>query len=679
MQTNKISYPVNLGTSQWGTGNANTFIPFAQVQTGDGFYPVVWNLTYVVSGVTFCTYNFNLWWVGDDQFALQNADGPLAGYFASFWNNPTFTGLQAGDETITPEGTFGLENLGGGYVAIKYQGNYLSVYDNWYDWCFNIIFPVGGPPDANQTFNTGQPHFYILLISGSGVGLDLTGWNLADGGYIHSISDTDFTGANLTNANLSTLPDLSVASCKFNGATLTGAILTGVQNLNKATWKSANLAHTDLSHVDPNGVTGIDFSTLEQEKPVDLTGATLSNGKPLGANFNYGAANFNHANLTKATMDHINFVGAHFRGAKLTGANLTGADLSNADLTGADLTGATLAGTILTGAPLSGAIFDHCDLSTTVFGSAPKFGTSSDTRTRFRSATVPAPSLGLNWSYLDLTGATITDIPQSLTSLNADEALLPDQQNLQGVDFTNATFRGTRMYAIQLQGANLQGATMTDALLKGARLNGANLTMADLSRAWLIVETATPKTPVDQLEAASLTDAFMFNTVLDQAHCDGVDFSRANFSTSLTTAKSASAVNAYLNDAKFNDAWVAGAIFNGAQLSGANLANAHLIGTSFQNNGTRATELTPSIRSIGIDASTVNADIRGTDFTGAHMDGLDMDGAIVATKGDFFEQLFTGYKDASVLVSFNYGPTVFGNTTTQTICPDGQNGPCTVK
>jgi uncharacterized protein YjbI with pentapeptide repeats len=153
-----------------------------------------------------------------------------------------------------------------------------------------------------------------------------------------------------------------VASCKFNSATLTAATLTGVQDLNKATWTSANLAHTDFSHVDPSGVIGIDFSTVVGENPVDLTGATLSNGQPLSANFKYGAANFERANLTEAIMDHINLVGAHFKQATLTGANLTGADLSNADLTGADLTGAILAGTILTGAILSGTIFDHCDL-----------------------------------------------------------------------------------------------------------------------------------------------------------------------------------------------------------------------------------------------------------------------------------------------------------------------------
>ena len=386
--------------------------------------------------------------------------------FVSFWNNPNYRGFCRSDSnSIAPEGTFGLENLGGGFVAIKYQGNYLNVNNPWNDWGFNVISLTGGPPDGNMTFNTGQPHFYILLISGSGSQLNLGGQNFADGGYIHSISDTDFTCTNLTNANLSTLPDRSVASCKFNGATLTGAILTGVQNLNKATWTSAVLAHTDLSHVDPSGVAGIDFSTLESETRVDLTGATLSNGKPLAANFKYGAANFNHANLSQAVLDHIDFVGAHFRKAILAGANLTGADLSNADLTGADLTRAILADTILTGATLDETMFDHCDLSTTKFGPAPKFGTSGSTRTSFRSATVPASTLGSNWSYLDLTDATITHIPKSIANLNADQALLPDQVNLQKVDLSGgsgASFQGTRMYGAQLQGANLQGAKMME-------------------------------------------------------------------------------------------------------------------------------------------------------------------------------------------------------------------------
>jgi uncharacterized protein YjbI with pentapeptide repeats len=314
----------------------------------------------------------------------------------------------------------------------------------------------------------------------------------------------------------------------------------------------------------------------------------------------------------------------------------------------------------------------------TIFGPAPQFGTSVETRTRFRSASVPAMSLGPNWSYIDLTGATIMDVPPSMTKLTADQALLPDGQNLQGIDLTNASFRSTRMYGIQLQGANLQADTMTDALLKGARLDLANLTLADLSGAWLVVETATPTTPLDKLEAASLTGAIMFNTVLNQAHCDGVDFSGANFSTSLLGAKPASAVNASMNDSLFNGTWVAGAIFDGAQLSGANLAFAHLNGTSFQDSGDVATMFTPSLR-VGTAASINTADISGTDFTGANMDGLDMDKAIVATEGGSFFQAFAGYANAQVPVSFTYGPTKFGSTTENTTCPDGNHGPCHVQ
>ena len=90
MQLNSnISYPVNLGTSQWGTGNAGTFIPFAQVQlAGEGLNPLVWNATDIWGDTILCTKNLNLWWVGNNQFALQNADGSLSGIFVSFWNNP---------------------------------------------------------------------------------------------------------------------------------------------------------------------------------------------------------------------------------------------------------------------------------------------------------------------------------------------------------------------------------------------------------------------------------------------------------------------------------------------------------------------------------------------------------------------------------------------------------------
>lgn len=170
----------------------------------------------------------------------------------------------------------------------------------------------------------------------------------------------------------------------------------------------------------------------------------------------------------------------------------------------------------------------------------------------------------------------------------------------------------------------------------------------------------------------------MFNTVLDQAHCDGVDFSGANFSTSQLSTKKASAVSAYMNDTLFNNAWVAGAIFDGAQLSGANLANSHLVGTSFQDSGSIATQFTPSHR-MGNVASINSADISGTDFTGANRDKLDMHKAIVAITSHLFAKQFTGYNGDPVDVVLNYEPTKFSDPKPEIICPDDGSGPCRVE
>lgn len=674
---NNISFPVNLGTTQWGTASLGGLV---YLYTGDGQCPITCNWSSAAGGYP-CTVNFNLVWINSNQFALQVADNqsecyaPQVGCYGSFSTHNGY--LEAVDSTISQESTFGLENLGGGNVAITFkvgpgQFAYLNGTNNWHDWGFNVIMYglTPQPPDQSTIFTTGHPQFHILLISGSGFGLDITGQNFADGGYIHSIADTDFTGANLTNANLSTLPDLSVAGCNFTRATLTGAILTGVQNLNKATWKGANLTDTDLSQVDPKGVTGIDFSTAT------LTGAKLSNGKPLSGNLKYGSAKFNRSNLTNAHMASISCQSADFTGATLTGADLTGADLTNADLTGADLTGTKLAGTILTGATLSGTIFDDCDVSTTIFGPAPRFGSSVDTRTRFRSANVSATGLGSNWSYIDLTGANIVDIPKSIVNFIADGALLPLRLNLQEVDLANGSFQGAQMYGIQLQNANLCCANLRGALMQGANLNQANLTSANLTNAWLIVRENVELGDANKRDSATAVGAFMFNTILDGAHCDGVDFSRATFVTAeVIGPQQASAVGAFMNLAKFNSAYLEKAVFNGAQLSGANFSDSSMIGASFQNNGTTPTQLQPyNDNGAATNSSVSGAHLEGADFTGANMDGVDMSGSYTSVGSGPFQKEFTNYdKKSKVPVSFTYDNTKLGNLTTSSICPNGNN------
>ena len=671
--SNTISFPVNLGQTEWSNA---AYGPLQCLYDGNGNYFISCN--YVPGGIDSgypTTTLYCLWLVGENKFALQVGDLNNDQY-PQYSRKGQYASLQQGvlsptDSSITNYSTFESVNLGGGNLAIKWYGKYLNGASAWGDWDWNVIQaePSPNPPDPSTIFTAGQSPFHILLISGSGLGLDLTGQDFADGGYIHSIAGTDFTGANLSAANLSTLPDLSVAGCNFTRATLSGAILTGVQNLNKATWKSANLTDTDLSQVDPKGVTGIDFSTAT------LTGAKLSNGKPLSGNLKYGSAKFNRSNLTNAKMASISCVGADFTGATLTGADLTGADLTNADLTGADLTGAKLAGTILTGATLSGTIFDDCDVSTTVFGPVPRFGTSVDTRTRFRSSNVSATGLGSNWSYIDLTGATIVDIPKSIVNFIADGALLPLRLNLQEVDLANASFQGAQMYGIQLYKANLSCAKLQDALLQGANLNYANLTSANLTNAWLIVRENTEMGDANKRDSATAVGAFMFNTILDGAHCDGVDFSYATFVTAeVIGQQQASAVGAFMNLAKFNAAYLEKAVFNGAQLSGANFSDSSMIGASFQNNGTTPTQLQPyNDNGAATNSSVSGAHLEGADFTGANMDGVDMSGSYTSVGSGPFQKEFTNYDKSPVPVSFTYNDTKLGNLTTSSICPNGMN------
>ena len=548
-------------------------------------------------------------------------------------------------ESIGPDQTFTLENLGKGTIALSIGETYLSgqeggIYPN--DWGFGdgeIILT-----NAQAPWQVSGDQLPILQITKSGYLLNLSN---------KSLGNLDLTGANmqqciLSGADLSQVTSLQEAD--FTDAKLNQQAKLNNQDLGKArTWLRAQFDNTDLTTI-----------------------ATAA------------GAHMEKATFSQATLTNVHFNGAHLAGAVFHGATLDGADFTGAYLSGADFSHAkSLKHTIFSSATMYGTIFNNTDLSSAVFDESPKFTRESTGRTQFQGATVPFRVLNSNWSYLDLTLATITGIPDAIPKLVADQALLPDNLDLQNTNFTcldgtNASFRGTRMYGIQLQGANLQGAQMQRARLKSARLDRANLTLADLTAAWLIVETATPTTPKSELEAASLIQAFMFNTVLDQAHCDGVDFTGAVFSTSvLNPQQPASAEKAFMNDAKFNDAWVLGALFNGAQLAGANFANAQLIGSSFKNSGSVPTKLTPSNRD-GSAASIYQADIRGTDFTGADMDWLDMVGAIVATEGDFFGKTFTGYNNAKVMVTFNYDPTVFGNTTSNTKCPDGNSGPCKV-
>ena len=564
--------------------------------------------------------DFAVWNLGDSQIALEVTvrDDPENKDLVLYWNShePTRDGqgniggmaIWAADDSseyypksIGPEQTFRLVNLGQSTVSLQatagaFAGQYLSaVQGGWYP--------------EQWSLGTGS-----FVSSASPAALRLQGDLLAlltitNSGYRTNLENRDLRGLDLTGADL--------RQCVLNGASL-----VGVTSLKGADATGASLRGAHLA--------GLDLSTAKTWTQADFTGSDLTT---IGAS--------PHAHLEGAILDGVNLTGrdltgAYLSGAKLRGAVLTNTNLTGADLDGADLTGAHLGGTVLHGASLQGTHFDSVDLTTAEFDSSPKFARSSGPRTTFAQATVPFSTvLAADWTYLDLTGAVITGLPTSIPKLVADHALLPNGLDLQGKNLSGASFVGTRMYEVQLSRADLQGATLRSALLRGAKLVGANLALANLDSAYLIAEQAAEggMLDLDKVEAAVVTDAYLFNTVLDGAHCDGVDFSGSFFVTapSLSASQRASAVGASMNFAKFDDAHAVGAVFNGAQLSAASFAGAQLVSASFQDNGTTATQLTPSSDTTHTPASVYKADLRGTNFTGANMDGLDMREATYST------------------------------------------------
>ena len=627
----EFRYAGGLVTAGFGSDAAT---PFAIIDLGGGRIALASTLS-DQDGKTW-TYYLN------SHYPVSNSNNNSG--IMLWYDRDNYASTQIGSEQ-----TFQLVNMGDANIALQatagpLQGRYLcAMQGGWYPQQWSLGSGAFIATTVKATLQVSGPQLPILIITNSGYRLDLHSQNLGK----LSLRGAQMQQCNLNGANLSQVTDLQHAD--FTSAQLRGAILTGL-DLSSAKWHQADFTGTDLR----------------------------------------GIARAEHADLTDAILNKVQLQGRHMagallEGAKLIGAVLDGAHLEGAHLAGADLTGASLAGTDLRGADLRGAVFDTCDLSSTIFDEEPRFTRGPGPRTSFVSATVPFTVLRYDWSWLNLTAATITKIPAAIGHFVADDALLPDGLNLQNADLRGASFRSTQAFEIQLQGANLAGATMTGALLKGARLDNTNLTNARLDSAYLIAQqsaqAAAAGAPADpsRLEAATATGAFLFNTILDGAHCDGVDFSGAYFVTaSALGTQPASAVGAYLNYAKFNGAQTVLAVFDGAQLSAANFSGATMVGASFQDNGSVAVQLTPSSDVTHQDASVYQADIRGVNFTGANMDGLDMRGATVSTSSGTFEQSFTGYAGQKVPVAFEYGPTQLGNTTQTTQCPNGSSGPCTL-
>jgi uncharacterized protein YjbI with pentapeptide repeats len=712
----QIKYPVDLGTWQLVNsdhqGKPHWMRPNYSDWNNDDNQPYAGGFGYAVfdyqgGGGGEKTFNWHIVWVGDGQVALLADYNQVyawsdAGHLAPLVALTHGGGHdhQMANTSYDPNGRFTLVNLKSGHIAIQRNGLSMSFRYNEVsqegDEQRKPIKMVKGVGDSESIYVVGS-QFPILLLSKSAAGLSLAGQDLSAGHYIESVRDVDFTAANLNGANFSTLLDPNLAGCNFTGAQMSKAILKGCRNLNQAIWGSANLSNTDLSQVDRAGTAKINFDKAS------LQGASLSNGRPLAANFDYSQARFMGANLAGANLQNLNLRGADFTDASLVGANLKGADLTQANLHNANLQGAHLDGAILTNARLTNARLDNatlantdltgthlentkfrfCDLSSAVFSPAPIFGGSIYNRTSFfKAVNLPAARLGLNWSFLDLRGAHLTDIPRDLSGLKARRTLFPDRVKLSGVSFRQADFENARMYYADLADCDLSGARLDNSLLKGATLTRANLSNASMKGAWLIAEAAVHEP--DKYEAAKAPGAFLLNTKLDGAHCDGVDFSGIHFLTNpALSIQPASAIGAFMNRVDFSEARIICVDFRGAQLAGSTFDNGVLLASRFP-----SAQITPTSDEVHSAPSMQKADLRGAQFADltqngtsnpANLDGLDLLGAIYSGKAGTCQIDYEDFYGKACSIEVHYGPTVPGSTTANTVCPDGKNGPCAWK
>jgi uncharacterized protein YjbI with pentapeptide repeats len=488
------------------------------------------------------------------------------------------------------------------------------------EWENNASLFVADKPPVNVTcdlffaFKQTVPGLGTIRSKG-GAGCDLSYVDLTNA----DLSGVDLTGANLQHANLS---GAKLAGAKLSGAVLSNATLTG-----------ADLTHAILDRADLSGakLQGATLSTdltkaIVKAPPTFSTDPNhLTSFKNAKLNYALIGLNWSCLDLTGASVvgmpvDLTNLKAAHVtaHGIDLSGKKLVNAVFTNATLTGSILTGAILDSADLSGAQLAGATLST-DLTKAIFNALPIFSTDPNHLTSFKNAKLNYALIGLNWSCLDLTGASVVGMPVDLTKLRAmhTTALGIDLngKTLINADFSYAKLANATFNAAVLTGAVLTGADLSGAkLLSGTRLGGAHLDMANLSGANLTGAQFMETRGV----SASLTYTFLSKAVFDGANLEGVDFSGATLvETSMkntTSLERATFSGAYLNSVHFEGTKpnLQGAKFKDTCLISCDLAQANL-GPSG-----------------GVAATLEGAFLQAANFSNVTLTGANLAGAVVS-------------------------------------------------
>jgi uncharacterized protein YjbI with pentapeptide repeats len=365
-------------------------------------------------------------------------------------------------------------------------------------------------------------------------------------------------------------------------------------------------------------------------------------------------------------------------------------------LTKALLNNCTMVKTDLSGSNLSGAKLDEVNLTGVVIGtSLPKFCTNpdqapsaTDRRTTFFKATLNQSLLGLQFSKLDLSGATLKFEPQVYTDkhfITAKHSILTglNENNLNKAKLQYAVFDYAVLNSVDLSGADLTSASfqfaslhhadLSGATLKGAKFNGAQL--GSLSQLFTLpagFETHLKTGTVD----ADLKNQFLHNgvTLSDAATVSSVaadrvwqvtDSGHATYTIRLegdppvltvyNPGVAATLADAYMPDADLSQANLYGVVatgaqfygaaakveqailekveFNNANLSTANFTQAQMRGANLSSSHLFNAKFNKAILSPTADGVAVNlakANLQGADFTDAQLFDAILTNAAVA-------------------------------------------------
>lgn len=336
---------------------------------------------------------------------------------------------------------------------------------------------------------------------------------------------------------------------------------------------------------------------------------------------------------------------------KLTNANVSFANLAGTPLAGVDLTGASLAGTDFTG----------IDLTEVTFSFPLKRSNDPNNPTIFTKCKLPYAVIKLDWSYLDLTSATIVDLPTDLTGLCAKAVRLAGVNFsdfiLDGADFSGATLDRAHFTGAKLrQSPSGEKPSFAETSLIGAYFSNAVLDQASFAGATL--------GGIEKNEAAGFSSAWISNCDFTGANAYGAIFAGAtlvsgNTLTGVANLEQSDFSNAYLPYADLTSANLQGAKFDGACMIGCVLTNA---------------QLTPAEHGA-VAASLTSACLQAAIFDGTQLGGADLTNAAVTDAGGSFQ--VTHYDQDGNLIgpdTINWKVSSFPSPesfTDETVCPSG--------